>query len=319
MKIAVALLLLAVPLGADAQSAAPAEAAKADGFRAAPAHLAPQPQRAPMLSAAKAGERLVAAGDFGTVLFSDDAGRTWRQAKTPTRATLSALDFADARHGWAAGHGGVVIATADGGETWTRAGDLGRDVVPFALHFDDAQKGMAVGAFGFAAATSDGGRTWRELRVSTGEFADQHLYAIFVSGGRRWICAEGGKLYYTDDGGASFKGVTLPYKGSIWGGLALADGTLLVWGMRGNILRSTDQGKTWSSVASGTDQALTAGIKREGEIVLAGLGGAITRSQDGGKTFTSTTRPERQAHTALIEAKGAIHAFTLAGIGGEIK
>lgn len=290
------------------------------GFRDTPAYLAAIAHKAPLLAAAAAGERLVAAGDFGTMLLSDDAGRTWRQAKTPTRAPLPALAFADSKYGWAAGHGGVVIATGDGGETWVQAGDLGREVVPFALYFDESKKGLAVGAFGFAAVTRDGGKTWRELRVSTGEFADQHLYAIFADGkGRLWICAEGGNLYYTDDEGGSFKAVSLPYKGSIWGGLTLADGTLLVWGMRGNILRSTDRGKTWSSVASGTEQALTTGLARNGQIVLAGLGGAITRSNDGGKTFASNIRPERQAHTALIDAKGSILSFTLAGLGGEIK
>ncbi|CAG0957927.1 Ycf48-like protein [Burkholderiales bacterium] len=315
MKILAALTLaLLLPAGlvqAQTQSA---------GYRRTAAYLAPLAHKAPLLAAATAGERLVAAGDFGTVLLSDDAGRTWRQAKTPTRATLPALAFSDRKNGWAAGHGGVVIATDDGGETWMHAGDLGREVVPFALFFDESKKGLAVGAFGFAAATRDGGKTWRELRVSTGEFADQHLYAIFADGkGRLWICAEGGNLYYTDDEGGSFKAVSLPYKGSIWGGLALADGTLLVWGMRGNILRSADHGKTWASIPSGTDQALTAGLARGKDVLLVGLAGAVAKSSDGGSTFRGATRPERQAHTALLEAQGRILSFTLAGLGGEIQ
>ncbi|MBI3148406.1 MAG: glycosyl hydrolase [Betaproteobacteria bacterium] len=297
-----------------------AQTPAATSFLTNPVFVAPLANKAPLLAAAAAGARLVAAGDFGTVLISDDAGKSWRQGKTPTRATLTSLYFLDPKKGWAAGHGGVMIGTVDGGETWTRLADLGAGVVPFALRFENAAQGLVVGAFGFAATTQDGGKTWKELRVSTGEFADQHLYAIFTGPGKRlWVTAEGGNLYYSDDGTVSFKALKLPYKGSIWGGLALPENTVLVWGMRGNILKSADGGRTWSAAASGTDQALTAGLVRGAEIVLVGLGGAVVKSQDGGTSFQAHTRPERPAHTALLQAQGSLISFTLAGIGGEIK
>jgi photosystem II stability/assembly factor-like uncharacterized protein len=102
--------------------------------------------------------------------------------------------------------------------------------------------------------------------------------------------------------------------------MVLREGSVLVWGMRGRVLRSGDVGRTWTEVSSGTQQALTAGVQLAGgEIVIAGLGGAVIRSRDGGHTFNTWIRPERQSHTALIEAGGALHTFTLAGIGGSIK
>ena len=101
--------------------------------------------------------------------------------------------------------------------------------------------------------------------------------------------------------------------------MALRDGSVLIWGMRGRVLRSGDGGRTWIDVPSGTQQALTAGVQRDGgEIVVAGLGGAVIRSRDGGHTFAVQVRPERQSHTALIEAGDALHTFTLAGVGGSI-
>lgn len=278
--------------------------------------------RAPVMAAARAGERIVTAGDFGTVLLSDDAGASWRQAASvPTRATLTSVAFADARQGWAVGHGGVVLGTRDGGERWTRLADLGKDVVPFSLRFSDAQHGLAVGAFGFAAATEDGGRTWKRQAISQDEYGDRHLYSIFAGPeGVLWIAAEGGVVFRSDDAGRSFHAVTLPYKGSIWSGTVLRDGAVLAWGMGGRVLRSGDGGRSWIEVPSGTQQALTAGVQLAGgEIVIAGLAGAVIRSRDGGRTFVAQTRPERQSHTALIEAGGALHTFTLAGIGGSIK
>ncbi|MBW2369941.1 MAG: hypothetical protein JRH15_18880, partial [Deltaproteobacteria bacterium] len=37
-----------------------------------------------LLDVTTAGERLVAVGERGIVVLSDDAGHTWRQAKVPT-------------------------------------------------------------------------------------------------------------------------------------------------------------------------------------------------------------------------------------------
>jgi photosystem II stability/assembly factor-like uncharacterized protein len=55
-----------------------------------------------------------------------DGGATWQQkadspALPPTtgRAALSAVDFADAQHGWAVGEGGAIMATTDGGANWS--------------------------------------------------------------------------------------------------------------------------------------------------------------------------------------------------------
>lgn len=73
-----------------------------------------------LLSSARAGDRLIAVGEFGHVALSDDNGKTWRQAKTvPTQSTLTSVVFIDANTGWAAGHDKTILTTTDGGETWT--------------------------------------------------------------------------------------------------------------------------------------------------------------------------------------------------------
>ena len=57
-----------------------------------------------ILAATRAGKRIVAVGDHGVVLLSDNDGKTYRQAKTvPVSSTLTAVAFTDASTGWAAG------------------------------------------------------------------------------------------------------------------------------------------------------------------------------------------------------------------------
>lgn len=289
----------------------------------AAAFKAPLASRASMLAAARAGQRLVSVGDYGTVLLSDDGGQRWRQAHhVATRETLTAVSFVDDKRGWAVGHGGVVLASTDGGENWALRHQAGPQVALFSVHFTNANEGLAVGAFGHAMQTRDGGHQWQPLALGQGDQADRHLYHIF-SGPKAtlWVTAEAGGLFRSDDGGQTFTLIPLPYKGSIWGGLALNNGSLMVWGMRGHVLLSADQGRSWRDVQSGTDQAFTAGIQQpDGELVLVGLGGVVARSRDGGQTFSTQVRPERQSHTALMATEGGQpQSFTLTGIGGPLK
>lgn len=280
---------------------------------AAQAQKVSHPEHAPLLAAARAGTRIVAAGDFGTVLLSDDEGRSWRQAKSvPTRVTLTALDFVDERHGWAVGHGGIVLATEDAGEHWSLRHDAGADVVLFSVRFQDPRRGLVVGAFGFASRTDDGGATWE--RVTVGE-DDVHLYQIFSGArGTTWIAAEMGTVYRSDDG-ERFEQVEVPYEGSLWGGMAAADGSLLLWGMSGTVLRSVDDGRSWSETATGTDNPITSAVQLpDGRLVFVGLGGTVLASSDGGATVRTEIRPTRHAYTAALVALGKPLLFSLAGV-----
>ena len=84
-----------------------------------PAALEPAAVHSLMLGVARAGDRLVAVGERGHVLLSDDAGNSWRQAKSvPSQTLLTAVAFADPQRGWAVGHDELILHTADGGETW---------------------------------------------------------------------------------------------------------------------------------------------------------------------------------------------------------
>jgi photosystem II stability/assembly factor-like uncharacterized protein len=271
----------------------------------APAQLVAGAVQAPLLAAARAGNRIVAVGDHGVVLLSDD-GKAYRQAKAvPVRSLLTSVQFLDDRRGYAAGHDGVVLATQDGGETWTllRA-TPGAEQPILSFHFDTPEHGIAVGLYGWAIETADGGRTWTERHIGAGDDGDRHLFHVFASSRGAWlIAAEAGTLYRSADGGKSWRTLATGNKGSLWHGRALVDGTLLVCGMRGHLYRSRDDGLTWQAVRSNTTQSLT-GIAQlaDGSVVVAGMAGTVLRSTDGGTTFALTQRAERDALTAVIAA-----------------
>src|SRR5262245_9614082 len=84
-----------------------------------PATQSPLASKSLLQSIAKAGNRLVAVGQRGHIVYSDDQGATWKQAAVPISSDLTAVYFANDKNGWAVGHDGVILATDNGGDKWT--------------------------------------------------------------------------------------------------------------------------------------------------------------------------------------------------------
>ena len=85
-----------------------------------PAVKSPLATRSLLNGLARAGDRIVAVGQRGHVLYSDDDGKTWQQAAVPLTSDLVAVHFPTLSTGWAVGHDGVILRTTDSGANWTR-------------------------------------------------------------------------------------------------------------------------------------------------------------------------------------------------------
>ena len=264
--------------------------------------------QATMLGAAWAGRRAVAVGDHGVVLLSDDAGATWRQARSvPVSFLLTSVSFADAQHGWAVGHGGTIIATVDGGESWRLQRIATAEDRPlFAVHFIDSRQGVAVGLWSLVLVTSDGGQHWQERRLEPmlgAKKADLNLLGLFAGEqGALFATAERGQVLRSDDRGTTWKYLATDYKGSLWCGAMRADGALFVGGQRGTLLRSDDQGQTWKVVPLDTKSSITSVSVAANGVTVAGLDGLLARSRDG-LAFNVTTRPDGVAITSVLPSR----------------
>jgi len=248
----------------------------------------------------------VAVGDYGIVLLSDDAGKSFRQAAgVPVSSTLTAVSFADDKNGWAVGHWGAILHTADGGENWAlQRSDMAEDRPLFSVHFFDAKEGVAVGLWSLLLTTGDGGKTWDPVNLPAppeGGKADRNLFKVFASPkGSLFVAAERGVILRSDDRGKNWSYLSTGYKGSFWSGTALADGTLIVAGLRGTLYRSTDDGHHWSAVASGSKSSLTDIIEAGDKVIGVGLDGVQVESADHGASFIWTQRDDRLSMTAAV-------------------
>src|SRR5512134_1741428 len=198
---------------------------------------------------ALAGKRVVAVGQRGHVVYSDDAGRTWVQARVPVSSDLVAVTFPTPSKGWAVGHDGVVLHSADAGATWTRQldgrgagaameawytaeaakGGLGtpeqaakwvEEAKRFAAQgaenpfldvwFENEQTGYVIGAFNLILRTNDGGKTWEPWLHRSDNPKALHLYAIRPAGGELYITGEQGLLLRFDARDGRFRAVEVP-------------------------------------------------------------------------------------------------------------
>jgi photosystem II stability/assembly factor-like uncharacterized protein len=273
-----------------------------------------------MLSVARAGNRIVAVGDRGIVLLSDDDGATFRQARSvPVRSTLTAICFVGEKTGWAVGHWGVVLRTDDAGESWgVQRADTSVDQPLFSVYFKDAERGWAVGLWSLMIVTADGGKSWAPVRLPAppgGGKADRNLLKIFANRlGALFVAAEQGAVLRSDEG-EKWSYVNTGYKGSLWTGMALSNETLLVGGLRGTIYRSADGGSNWRESKTDLKSSITDFGEAGGKVYAVGLDGASYESDDGGATFKSSQRDDRLPFTALaVAGNGRLVKFSKQGL-----
>jgi photosystem II stability/assembly factor-like uncharacterized protein len=317
-----------------------------------PAGMTARAARAVLTRVVRADDRLVAMGERGLVVLSDDGGRQWRQARVPVSVTLTSASFADARQGWMTGHSGVVLHTSDGGETWslqtdgvalaqstlaqgqglpeTAAGrersiqqaqrlvDEGADKPLLSVCFADAQRGMVVGAYGLAATTGDGGKTWVPCVHRLPNPQGMHLYAV-AHHGKTWVVAgEQGVLMRSSDDGASFEPLAAPFKRSFFAATATRHGGFVLAGLLGSACRIEAGTAAIAPIALPAPFTILSCTElRDGRVVLLAQGGRLLVSSDGGGPFTEQLPPRREQLTSLAEA--ADGGLVATGLGGIVR
>lgn len=356
-------------LGLSMAWSAPAAFALADIIET-PARLTDLAPENLLTDVTRAGERIVAVGERGHIIYSDDEGKTWTQGEVPVSVTLTGIDFGSDTHGWAVGHSGVVLKTTDAGTTWelqldgTRAlelaiesreeqiaameerieeapeeekGDLewALDDLFFALEnlqadldigpvnplldvwFENEQRGFVVGAYGMFLRTVDGGETWRDWAPRIDNRQNFHLNGITrITGGAIVLVGEAGQIHVSVDGGETFERRESPYDGSLFGVIGTGQvNEILAFGLRGNMLFSTDLGKSWRMVPNSAGATLNDGVVAEdGRITLVGNGGAVLLSTNGAETFREHFRSDREGVMSVVPISGT--DLLIVGEGG---
>lgn len=302
-----------------------------------PAHETPRAMSGLFTSVTRAGSRLVAVGERGRIIVSDDNGVTWRQIPSPTSVTLTHVAFANASDGWAVGGMGVVLRTTDGGLTWTKQLDGtqaanialsaaladvrtsgtnaittanlqlaqalvgGGPSVPFLDVFATSSNDVTIaGAFGMAFSSKDGGASWQSLADFLPNPNGLHIYEIVQDGNNYAVAGEQGLLFYGPRG-KPLATINSPFQGTLFGETFAPDHSWIVFGLQGTIIRSADQGTHWAAISAGQPVGIDCGITlSNGDVVLGNEAGQLLTSHDNGLTYSVRTVDEPVV--ALVQA-----------------
>jgi photosystem II stability/assembly factor-like uncharacterized protein len=291
MGLKTTLAVLAVALGVAAPGAQPPARAAVSAGHSGWEWADPVPQGHSIRAVELEGSLGYAAGDFGTLLRTDDAGTTWTGLTTGLTVDLNHLAIIDENSVVVAGRCSVRRSD-DSGVTFVRLAWTARDercASPIAgLAFPSELRGYLVLDDGNVYQTSDGGLTW--LRTtdlpSTTDVSAKATGIAFTSAESGVVTTSTGSVYRTADGGTSWTLahqaphglLSVSFLGTLVG-FAAGEGSI--------VLVTLDGGKTWAERGGESPLTLTS-IHCSGLLVCLATtdtGDRLLRTADGGKTF----------------------------------
>lgn len=184
--------------------------------------------------------RALIIGNNGTLLASEDGGKTWAPRQVPTTEHLIDIAFIG-ESGWIVGRNGLILHTSDGGKTWVQQ----KTGIPQGLasvQFLDAQNGWAVGWMGVVLRTRNGGGTWETVKIGDASWSLTAVY--FRDANNGYIVGMLGQMLRTKDGGETWTLQKLPTDGLLADVYYDKAGT--GYSVVGNdVLLTKDGGETW--------------------------------------------------------------------------
>ena len=255
-----------------------------------------------LLGIARAGTRLVAVGNAGAVLLSDDEGQTWRSAKTPTDELLAAVVFPTPQEGWVVGQDQLVLHSTDAGETWTQQHFTeNADQTLFSVVSIAPNHLFASGAYNLTMETQDG-TAWKDGKLDNLD-DDYHLNCAAARGNDVLVTGESGHAFIRYAG--AWTPMKLPYDGSQFACLVGADGSFYSFGLRGSAFRALPGSASWARIDLATqDSIFGAAARADGSFALVGANGSVRLLDPTNNKVINLPAVGEKTLSAVVEGQG---------------
>jgi photosystem II stability/assembly factor-like uncharacterized protein len=256
-----------------------------------------------------AGDRLVAVGERGVIILSDDNGKSWRQANVPVSATLTAVHFPTEQQGWAVGHAGTILNSTDAGSSWSLQFD-GNNANQQWLNLvkekhkaleaqveelrqsGDPEELLSNLEYDLEDAVFD--MEDAQTALDSGPI-DPFLDVLFTSPEKGWAVGAYGMVYYTENAGADWQlaagRITNPDRYHFYAADKDEAGNLYLSGEAGLLYHSHDGGESWVQNDDVYIGSLFGIVHQGSRVFTFGLRGNIFQSEDAGVTWTPVINP----------------------------
>lgn len=258
-----------------------------------------------------------AAGEFGTLLRTDDGGASWRGVSTGTTFSLTKLRAIDA-NSVVIGSGCLLRRSDDGGQSFRRllftSSESSCPAGIAAFHFPTSQTGFLLLADGTVVQTANGGASFSGRQAVPGTQATHPtstpatptdiFFTDASTGFALTSSADGGAIYRTTDGGNTWtrKATDPSVLNSVFFADAM-DGYAV--GNANRVLKTTDGGSTWEPQEVADDvpaDGLTSVRCASATecLMTTASGDRLLRTTDGGTTIESFNPSARKVFAASL-------------------
>lgn len=277
---------------------------------------------------------------FEGLYATDDGGRGWSRRPEGEYLEWHQVRFLDANFGWiAAGSAdqhdqtGYVRITENGGKTWTEYSLGEATTIVYDAVFVDRRRGWATTKHGQLFTTTDGGLNWRPQTVESPRAPSPAAQTVKSDGipfGARarvafanpqvgWFASATGELFWTRNGGASWRPVQLKEDRVQYNALAARDDKhAMAVGQNGVLLMTVD-GDRWERRNAGVPSAVglnAVAFLDDAHLIAVGDNGTIVVSANGGQTW-SPRNSGVQAELSSVSFIDPLHGW-VAGANGTL-
>ena len=284
-----------------------------------------------LVDVAAAGNRMVAVGQRGHILYSDDAGKTWRQASVPVSSDLTAVYFPTPTQGWAVGHDGVVLHSSDTGATWTKQLDGKQTGKLMVDYFSKQLAALPAPEPAAEAEVAEDDYSEKPLteydRVNMllddakrmeAEGADKPFLDVWFENDKvGFVVGAFNMIFRTEDGGQSWtpiNALTDNPQGYHLNAIAVSGNDVFIVGEQGMVLKLDRSTQRFVALPTPYQGSYFGVVAKPGLVIIHGLRGHAFRSVDGGKNWINIETGTQLAITAAtIDEAGHIFLFSQAG------
>lgn len=195
------------------------------------------------------GQRLMAVGTSGELLYSQDSGQSWQKQQLETQLSLLDVSLGD-KQDIAVGQLGLIMVGQN--MRWNRVESGSAERL---LTVAQGPDGLAIVAGGFGAVlrSEDAGQSWVSVSPDWTEMTEEglqpHLYDVCI----------------------------------------LPNGDIFMVGEFGLVLYSSDRGQSWQKLHQGDASLFSIDIDSSGRGYAAGQSNAVYRTEDAGRSWARLT------------------------------
>lgn len=253
----------------------------------------------------------IAAGDG--IYLSNDEGRSWRPATisgTTSAPRVADVTFNDKQVGLAVGMDGTILRSINAGANWV---PVGTNVVKYfdflsSVSFGGDDVAIAVGGPGSVLRSTDAGRTWTRVALDD----SLSFKRVQMNSALEGVAAAGRAIYRTTDGGLHWTlDYELPFECQVLS--YMPQSGLMALGERGGAAMRLTNGWTVISAGSQPDVRAFAFASQVG--IGVGGYYDLTRTTDGGKTWSSVHFSDGWGSLNAVAFADASHVVAVGDMG----